>query len=86
MRTDRLRIVFTARLLSLLALPAHAFSDEELIDGFQRTVFGSEYQSFGWQSFLVKKFTDRSRVFVDDRSAARRGKRGRALRGRAAGI
>ena len=31
-------------------------------------------QSFGWQSFLVKKFTEPARVFVDDRSAARRGK------------
>ena len=36
------------------------------------TVFGSEYQRFGWQSRMVKKFTKPVRLFVDDRSAARR--------------
>ena len=55
------------------ATPGRAFSDAELIDGFKRTVFGSEYQSFGWHSFLVKKFAGPVRLFVDDRSAARRG-------------
>ena len=71
-----MRLPFSLIVTVLLALPAtpgHAFSDSELIDGFERTVFGSEYQSFGWQSFLVKKFTEPVRVFVDDRSGSQRG-------------
>jgi hypothetical protein len=60
-------------LLLLAPTPGRAFSDAELIDGFNRTVFGSEYQSFGWQSYLVKKFTGPVHVFVDDRSAEQRG-------------
>jgi hypothetical protein len=65
--------LIVALLLLLPATPGRAFTDAELIDGFERTVFGSEYQSFGWQSYLVKKFAGPVRLFVDDRSAARRG-------------
>jgi hypothetical protein len=65
--------LIVAILLALPATPSRAFTDAELIDGFERTVFGSEYQSFGWQSFLVKKFAEPVRVFVDDRSTANRG-------------
>ena len=54
------------------ATPGRAFTDAELIHGFNRTVFGSEYQRFGWQSRMVKKFTKPVRLFVDDRSAAYR--------------
>jgi hypothetical protein len=36
-------------------------------------VFGSEYRGFGWQSHLVKKYTEPVRLFVEDRSRARRG-------------
>lgn len=50
-----------------------AFSDAELIDGFERTVFGSEFPSWGWQSSLVKKFAGPARIYVDDRSGAGRG-------------
>jgi hypothetical protein len=60
-------------LACLYAAPARAFTDDELIDGFDRTVFGSEYRGFGWQSHLVKKYTEPVRVFVDDRSQAQRG-------------
>jgi hypothetical protein len=60
-------------ILTSLASPARAFSDAELIDGFHRTVFGSEYQSFGWHSRLVKKFGGPVRFYIDDRSAERRG-------------
>jgi hypothetical protein len=61
-----------ALLAALTANPARAFTDAELIDGFQRTVFGSEYQSFGWQSHLVKKYVDPIRLYVDDRSSTPR--------------
>jgi hypothetical protein len=54
-------------------MPARAYSDAELIDGFTRTVFGSEYSTFGWQSWLVKKFTVPVFLYVDDRSGSRRG-------------
>lgn len=70
----RLAPVLLALLLSLQAAPARAFGDEELIDGFMRTVFGSEYVSWGWQSAMVKKFDEPVRVHVDDRSRARRGR------------
>jgi hypothetical protein len=62
-----------ALLLLVAASPVRAFTDAQLIDGFERTVFGSEYPSWGWQSRLVKKFAGPVRVFVDDRSTARRG-------------
>ncbi len=71
-----MRIVFAALLVSLAALtvsPARAFSDAELIDGFNRTVFGSEHKSWGWQALVVKKFTGSVRFHVDDRSGAGRG-------------
>jgi hypothetical protein len=61
-----------AVLLACPATPARAFSDAELIDGFTRTVFGSEYSSWGWQSSVVKKFAEPVRVHIDDRSAAGR--------------
>jgi hypothetical protein len=64
----------TVMILFLMAsTPGRAFTDAELIDGFNRTVFGSEYQSLGWQSHLVKKFTGPVHVFIDDRSSKRRG-------------
>jgi len=70
----RLARGLAAIILFLLATtPGRAFTDAELIDGFNRTVFGSEYQTLGWQSHLVKKFTGPVRVLVDDRSSKRRG-------------
>jgi hypothetical protein len=61
-----------ALLAALMASPGRAFTDGELIDGFQRTVFGSEYQSFGWQSHLVKKYVVPIRLYVEDRSSTPR--------------
>jgi hypothetical protein len=70
----RLARGITVIILFLLAsTPGRAFTDAELIDGFNRTVFGSEYQTLGWQSYLVKKFTGPVHVFIDDRSSKRRG-------------
>lgn len=72
-----MRIVPTALLLTILALlpapPARAFSSADLIDGFMRTVFGSEYPAWNFQANVVKKFTRPALVYIDDRSSARRG-------------
>src|SRR6185503_5475181 len=64
--------LIAALLVFASATPGRAFTDAELINGFNRTVFGSEYQRFGWQSRVVKKFIKPVRLFVDDRSTARR--------------
>ena len=61
--------LIAALLVFASATPGRAFTDAELIDGFNRTVFGSEYQSFGWQSYLVKKYDGPVRLYVDDRSS-----------------
>jgi hypothetical protein len=61
-----------ALLVAMQATPVRAFSDAALIDGFNRTVFGSEYPSWGWQSRVVKKFEQPVRFYIDDRSAAGR--------------
>jgi hypothetical protein len=53
--------------------PACAFTDAALIDGFRRTVFGSEYRSFGGQAGIVKKFVRPVRLHVDDRTGTGRG-------------
>jgi hypothetical protein len=45
-----------------------AFTDAQLTKGFQKTVFGAEYSSFGWQSNMVKKYTKPVRVYIDNRS------------------
>ncbi len=50
------------------AAPGQAFTDVQLANGFQKTVFGAEYSSFGWQSNMVKKFTKPVRVYIDNRS------------------
>lgn len=65
--------LFAALLAVLPATPGRAFSDAQLIDGFNRTVFGSEYPTFGHQSSIVKKFVNTARVYVDDRSREQRG-------------
>ncbi len=44
------------------------FTDAQLVNSFQKTVFGAEYSSFGWQSNMVKKFTKPVRVYIDNRS------------------
>jgi hypothetical protein len=72
-----MRLAPTALALALLCLfpatPAGAFSDADLIDGFMRSVFGSEYPTLGWQAGVVKKYDKPVRVYVDDRSSTRRG-------------
>ena len=33
------------------------FDREEILNGFEKTVFGLEYRSWSWRPYLVKKFT-----------------------------
>jgi len=65
--------LLTFLLVALSATPGRAFTDVELIDGFMRTVFGSEFPAWNGQAGIVKKYARTVRVFVDDRSKARRG-------------
>ena len=73
-------IIIPALLPALLlvlppAFPAKAagrLTDAVLIDGFNKTVFGSEYGD-GWQSRVVKKYTRPVRFYIDDRSGTGRG-------------
>ena len=58
--------------LLLPATPGRALSDAALIDGFGRTIFGSEFPTWGVQSYRVKKYTRPVRFYIDDRSAAGR--------------
>jgi hypothetical protein len=65
--------VILSLLVAFHATSGHALTRAELIDGFNRTVFGSEFPTFGWQSSIVKKYVDPVRVYIDDRSGKRRG-------------
>ncbi|MHA7774321.1 DUF2927 domain-containing protein [Roseibium sp. M-1] len=46
-----------------------SFSTEELLEGFEKTVFGLEYRSWSWRPYLVKKFTTPVRFYVHNLSA-----------------
>ena len=65
-----LAVGLAAAAIALLAqaTPSFAFTDAQLTKGFQKTVFGAEYSSFGWQSNMVKKYTKPVRVYIDNRS------------------
>lgn len=62
-------------LLSAIAAvaPARAasdsFSTEELLRGFEKTVFGLEYRSWSWRPYLVKKFTQPVTFYVHNLSS-----------------
>jgi hypothetical protein len=46
-----------------------SFTTEELLDGFEKTVFGLEYRSWSWRPYLVKKFTRPVMFYVHNLSA-----------------
>jgi hypothetical protein len=50
---------------------AYALSEAALVNGFNRTVFGSEFWDWG-QAGVVKKYVVPVRIHIDDRSAAGR--------------
>lgn len=54
------------------AVRAENFSDEELIDGFTRVVFGLEYPRWGWQRYIVKKYSRPVSFYIDNRSRKNR--------------
>ncbi|MEJ8473583.1 DUF2927 domain-containing protein [Roseibium algae] len=43
---------------------AQPFSTDELLSGFEKTVFGLEYRSWSWRPYLVKKFTVPVRFYI----------------------
>ncbi len=51
---------------------AQPFSTEELLNGFQKTVFGLEYRAWSWRPYLVKKFTVPVRFYVHNLSRKNR--------------
>lgn len=77
MKSMRLRNL-PALMLSLLipalvaAGPVRAandsFSTEEILKGFEKTVFGLEYRSWSWRPYLVKKFTQPVTFYVHNLS------------------
>ena len=54
--------------MSMLTLPAHALSDEEIIRGFNLTVFGAEISNLGFQARYVHKFRDEVRFKIHNLS------------------
>lgn len=55
----------------VIASPANAqsrFSDQTLLDGFNRTVFGLEYASETRGASVVKKFVEPVRIYIDNRA------------------
>ncbi|MEM9634908.1 MAG: DUF2927 domain-containing protein [Pseudomonadota bacterium] len=75
---DSMRFFLTFVLFSLflVASPVRAasqtFSTEELLQGFERTVFGLEYRSWSWRPYMVKKFTKPVIFYVHNLSARNR--------------
>ncbi len=51
---------------------AQPFTTEELLSGFQKTVFGLEYRSWSWRPYLVKKFTVPVKFYVHNLSRQNR--------------
>lgn len=66
--TSILLIVVLAAVPAPIASAAR-FSDEELINAFNSTVFGAEYSNWGLHTHIVKKFVKPVRVYIDNRSA-----------------
>ncbi len=67
----RLLLIFcfcTVFLLRPVSASGQTFSTEELMEGFDKTVFGLEYRSWSWRPYLVKKFTTPVRFYVHNHS------------------
>jgi len=72
-----MRLILPLLVLILTCAPATIaqavrYSDEQLTNAFNSTVFGAEYSSWGLHTRIVKKFVKPVRVYVDNRSARNR--------------
>ncbi len=54
------------------SVPSHAFTDQLVIRGFNKTVFGSEFTAFGFQSHYVRKFQSTVRFYIHTNSKKNR--------------
>lgn len=74
----RLVLVCLSALAMLAAQPtrvaADSFSTEEILNGFEKTVFGLEYRSWSWRPYLVKKFTVPVKFYIHNLSRRDRAK------------
>jgi len=66
------KTALTCICLFLTAHPAQALTDEELIRGFNLTVFGSEIAPLGFQANYVHKFRDEVRFKIHDLASTSR--------------
>ncbi len=65
--TSILLVVILTAFPASLAFPAR-FSDAELTNAFNATVFGAEYSSWGLHTRIVKKFVKPVRIYIDNRA------------------
>lgn len=56
--------VLVCLLMTARAQAAGTFSTDELLTGFEKTVFGLEYRAWSWQPYTVKKYTTPVRFSV----------------------
>ncbi|WP_420412022.1 DUF2927 domain-containing protein [Roseibium sp.] len=67
----RILIFFMVMAISA-SFPARGSSDsfttDEILFGFEKTVFGLEYRNWGWRPYLVKKFTSPVRFYIHNLS------------------
>ncbi len=59
--------------------PAGAASNYQIIDGFNKTVFGAEYSPFGIQTKYIRKFRSTVRFQIKNRSTLNRTRRVRSF-------
>jgi len=66
-------LIFFMALAFSASLPSRAssetFTTAEILYGFEQTVFGLEYNNWGWRPYMVKKFTDPVRFYIHNLAA-----------------
>jgi len=65
--------------LILITSPVWAINDRQIIDGFNKTVFGAEYSPFGVQTKYIRKFRDTVRFYIHNNSTMNRDQRVRSF-------
>jgi len=58
--------------LTVRAQAVNTFTTEELLQGFEKTVFGLEYRAWSWRPYMVKKYTKPVRFFVHNHARKER--------------